>query len=114
MQIPEALTKIVAGENLSQSDTAAVFQQIMSGDATPGQIGAVLAALRVKGETAEEIAGAALTMRELSTKVAVNSDHWLTPAEPAAVAASCSIFQPPPPLSRPLLEPKSLNTAIAK
>jgi anthranilate phosphoribosyltransferase len=75
MQIPEALTKIVAGENLSQSDTAAVFQQIMSGDATPGQIGAVLAALRVKGETAEEIAGAALTMRELSTKVAVNSDH---------------------------------------
>lgn len=75
MQIPEALTKIVAGENLSQSDTAAVFQQIMSGEATPGQIGAVLAALRVKGETAEEIAGAALTMRELSTKVAVNSDH---------------------------------------
>jgi anthranilate phosphoribosyltransferase len=45
----------------------------MSGGATPGQIGALLAALRVKGETPEEIAGAALTMRALSTKVPATS-----------------------------------------
>ena len=73
MNIPEALVRIVEGNNLSQADAATVFQQIMSGEATPGQIGALLAALRVKGETAEEIAGAALTMRALSTKVPATS-----------------------------------------
>lgn len=74
MNIPEALARIVEGNNLSQADAATVFQQIMSGEATPGQIGALLAALRVKGETAEEIAGAALTMRALSTKVPAVSE----------------------------------------
>ena len=61
MNIPEALAHIVEGQNLSQDNAADVFNQIMSGDATPGQIGALLAALRVKGETPEEIAGAAIT-----------------------------------------------------
>jgi anthranilate phosphoribosyltransferase len=74
MNIPEALARIVEGNNLSQADAATVFQQIMSGEATPGQIGALLAALRVKGETAAEIAGAALTMRALSTKVPAVSE----------------------------------------
>ena len=74
MNIPEALVRIVEGNNLSQADAATVFQQIMSGEATPGQIGALLAALRVKGETAAEIAGAALTMRALSTKVPAVSE----------------------------------------
>lgn len=74
MNIPEALARIVEGNNLSQANAATVFQQIMSGEATPGQIGALLAALRVKGETAEEIAGAALTMRALSTKVPTVSE----------------------------------------
>ena len=74
MNIPEALAQIVAGKNLSQDDAAAVFQQIMSGEATPGQIGALLTGLRVKGETAQEIAGAALTMRALSTKVPAQSE----------------------------------------
>ena len=74
MNIPEALARIVQGNNLSQADAATVFQQIMSGEATPGQIGALLAALRVKGETAAEIAGAALTMRALSTKVPAVSE----------------------------------------
>ena len=74
MNIPEALARIVEGNNLSQADAATVFQQIMSGEATPGQIGALLAALRVKGETAEEIAGAALTMRALSTEVPAVSE----------------------------------------
>ncbi len=72
MDIKTALEKIVAGEDLSQTETAAVFHLIMSGEATPAQIGAFLAAIRVKGETAAEIAGAASTMRELSTKVEVS------------------------------------------
>ena len=74
MNIPEALARIVEGNNLSQADAATVFQQIMSGKATPGQIGALLATLRVKGETSAEIAGAALTMRALSTKVPAVSE----------------------------------------
>jgi hypothetical protein len=74
MQIPQALSKIVEGNDLSQEETAEVFRQIMSGEATAGQIGAILAALRVKGETPAEIAGAAITMRDLSTKVPVTSD----------------------------------------
>ena len=53
MNIPQALAQIVEGNDLSQDDAAAAFLQIMSGEATPGQIGALLAALRVKGETAE-------------------------------------------------------------
>lgn len=75
MDIPTALAKIVDGHNLSQEDTAKVFHQIMSGEATAGQIGAILAALRVKGETPEEIAGAAMTMRALANMVPVKADH---------------------------------------
>jgi len=72
MNIQQALAEIVAGHNLSQAQTTEVFNTIMTGEATPAQIGALLAALRVKGETAEEIAGAAATMRALSTKVNVS------------------------------------------
>lgn len=74
MQIPQALSKIVEGNDLTQEETTKVFRQIMSGEATASQIGAILAALRVKGETPAEIAGAAITMRELSTKVPVTSE----------------------------------------
>ena len=75
MDIPAALARIVEGQHLTQDETASVFHQIMSGDATAGQIGAVPAALRVKGESVEELAGAANTMRALSTKVGVTAAH---------------------------------------
>ena len=75
MDIPAALQHIVDGQDLSQEQATQVFHTIMSGAATPAQIGALLAALRVEGETAEEIAGAAMTMRELSTKVEVDVPH---------------------------------------
>jgi anthranilate phosphoribosyltransferase len=75
MDIPSALQRIVDGKDLTQNETAEVFRQIMSGEASPGQIGAVLTAFRVKGESAEEIAGAAMTMRSLATKVQVSSEH---------------------------------------
>ena len=75
MDIQAALAEIVAGRDLSQDDAASVFEIIMTGEATPGQIGAFLAAIRVKGETPEEIAGAALTMRRLSTRVVVEHPH---------------------------------------
>ena len=72
MDISSALEKIISRENLSIEQTRDLFLSIMSGDATAAQISAILIALRVKGECPEELAGAALVMRELSTKVEGN------------------------------------------
>ena len=72
MDISSALEKIISRENLSIEQTRDLFLRIMSGHATEAQIAAILIALRVKGECPEELAGAALVMRELSTKVEVD------------------------------------------
>ena len=72
MRIEEALERLFQRQSLSQEETGTVFRQVMSGEATPAQIAGLLAALRVKGETAEEVAGAAQTMREFAIKVAVD------------------------------------------
>ena len=72
MRIEEALQRLFNRGSLSQSETGAVFRQVMSGEATPAQIGGLLAALHVKGETAEEVAGAAQAMREFATRVEVD------------------------------------------
>jgi anthranilate phosphoribosyltransferase len=72
MEMRAALARLAEGKNLSQQETRDVFKRVMSGEATPAQIGGMLMAMRVKGETAEEIAGAAETMRELSTRVEVD------------------------------------------
>jgi anthranilate phosphoribosyltransferase len=57
------LEKIIRRENLSQAEAAEAFDLIMSGQATPAQIGAFIVALRMKGETVDEIAGGASSMR---------------------------------------------------
>ncbi len=75
MDIQTALATLAEGHDLSQADTRAVFKAVMSGETTQAQIGGLLMGLRVKGETAEEIAGAAETMRELSTKVNVTAEY---------------------------------------
>jgi anthranilate phosphoribosyltransferase len=62
--IQAALARLLDGENLSRGDARAVMNEIMSGEATSGQIGGFLVALRLKGETADEIAGCAEAMRE--------------------------------------------------
>jgi anthranilate phosphoribosyltransferase len=61
--IQQALAKLLDGHDLTRDEARAVMGQIMSGDATAGQIGGLLVALRVKGETADEIAGCAEAMR---------------------------------------------------
>jgi anthranilate phosphoribosyltransferase len=75
MNIQQALNKVVENDNLSQEEMAAVMRQVMSGDATGAQIGGLLVALRMKGETTDEIAGAAQVMRELATPVVVSDPH---------------------------------------
>ena len=60
----DALRRLAAGESLSADDSAAAFGVIMRGDATAAQTAALLMALRVKGETAGEVAGAARALRD--------------------------------------------------
>jgi anthranilate phosphoribosyltransferase len=62
--IKDALARLLDGEDLSREESRRVMDSIMSGEATPAQIGGFLVALRLKGETADEIAGAAEAMRD--------------------------------------------------
>ena len=75
MKLQAALARVVAGENLSREEMAAVMRQVMSGEATDAQIGGLLVALRMKGEAISEIAGAAQVMRELATAVVVDDEN---------------------------------------
>jgi anthranilate phosphoribosyltransferase len=62
--IQAAIAELMDGRDLTQDGARDVMRSIMDGEATPGQIGAFLVALRIKGETADEIAGCAEAMRE--------------------------------------------------
>lgn len=75
MNIQQALARIAEQDNLSRQEMAAVMREVMSGGASDAQIGALLLGLRMKGESIEEIAGAAEVMRELATPVAVSDPH---------------------------------------
>jgi anthranilate phosphoribosyltransferase len=68
------IAKAAAGEALTRDEARAAFDVLMSGEATPSQIGGFLMALRVRGETVDEITGAVETMREKMTKVAAPAD----------------------------------------
>jgi len=63
------LAKVAAGERLTRVDAEGAFDIIMSGEATPSQIGGFLMALRVRGESVDEIAGAVCSMRARKTPV---------------------------------------------
>ena len=69
--ITGAIDRLASGSDLSFDETAAVLAEIMGGNATEIQIAGFLIALRCKGETVEELAGLARTMRSFATKVEV-------------------------------------------
>ncbi|HEY0719679.1 MAG TPA: anthranilate phosphoribosyltransferase [Gammaproteobacteria bacterium] len=75
MDMQLAIRAVTERRNLSHSEMAAVMRTIMTGEATPAQIGGFLIGLRMKGETVDEIAAAAAVMRELSTRVPVHGAH---------------------------------------
>ncbi|WP_193166091.1 anthranilate phosphoribosyltransferase [Microbulbifer hainanensis] len=75
MNIQQAIARLVDGEHLSRAEMRAVMSQIMHGEAQEAQIGALLVALRMRGETVDEIAGAVEVMRELATKVELDLTH---------------------------------------
>jgi anthranilate phosphoribosyltransferase len=69
LSIRTVLTMLVEGESLSSNEMTNVVGQIMDGGATPAQVGALLAALRIKGESVDEVVGAAMAMRERMLRV---------------------------------------------
>lgn len=71
------LKRVVAGEHLAATEMQQCMRTIMQGQATPAQIGALLTALSIKGETVEELAAAAEVMRELAADIKVDDPQHL-------------------------------------
>src|SRR4051794_41406133 len=72
--ITQAIDQVAGGDDLSADAAAAVLSELMEGRASEAQSAAFMIALRTKGETVEEIAGLARTMRELAVKVDAGED----------------------------------------
>lgn len=74
MNLRDALGRLVLGENLTREEARGAMRTLVEGEATPSQIAAFAIALRMKGETPEEIAGLAEVMREAATRVDAGDD----------------------------------------
>ncbi len=77
MDMQSAIHTVTQNQNLSNTEMTEVMQTIMSGQATPAQIGGFLVGLRMKGETVDEITAAAKVMRTLATPVAVKGPYLI-------------------------------------
>lgn len=75
MDMQSAIRSVLDKQDLSRDDMTAVMRLIMTGEATPAQIGGFLVGLRMKGETVDEITAAASVMRELASGVKVDGNH---------------------------------------
>ena len=75
MDIKKAVQQVLLGHDLKIDEMRKVMTQIMSGKATDAQIGGFLVGLRIKGETVDEIIGAAQIMRELSLTLKIDSQN---------------------------------------
>ena len=73
MSIRDAIDKLVNRVSLSEPEMIEAMNQIMTGEATPLQVASFLTALRMKGETVEEVTGAARVMREKAHRVQVGA-----------------------------------------
>ena len=74
MTIQDAIAKLIEGQDLSRGETVDVMNQIMSGEATDAQIGGFLVSLRLKGETVDEVSGAAEVMRQKATPISTKHE----------------------------------------
>lgn len=73
--IKEALAKVVTKTNLTEAEAEAVMREIMQGEATDAQIASYITALRMKGETVEEITGSARAMREKAVPIKLDAKY---------------------------------------
>jgi anthranilate phosphoribosyltransferase len=101
----DALARVADRSDLTRDEARSIIAQIMAGEATPAQIGALLMGLRMKGETVAELAGAAEAMRAAATKVRTSRrplldtcgtggdgrGTWNISTAVALVAASCGV-----------------------
>ena len=74
MDAREALAVIVGGRTLTRDEAHAVMSSVMAGEATAAQLGALLAALHLRGETIDEIAGCATALRDVAVRVTLGGD----------------------------------------
>ena len=72
--IKEAIAQLVERKNLTRNQMKEAVEEIMRGQTSPAQIAAFLTALRMKGETVDEITGAAIAMREFVKKITIDED----------------------------------------
>ena len=75
--LKEAIQKLVEGKNLCEGEIIAALNCIMEGNATQAQIGSFITALRIKGETIEEITGCAKVMREKADRITLEKDYFI-------------------------------------
>ena len=120
MTIQEAIAAVCARRDLYAEEMISVMRSIMTGETTDAQIGALLMGLRMKGETIDEIVGAASVMRELSQKVDVPQEFLVdtcgTGGDGANIfnvsTASAVLLQPPVVVLRSMVigrSPQSLD-----
>ena len=75
MSLPDAIARAMAGQEVPPSTLEAAFAEIMAGEASPAQIAALLVALRMKGETVDEIVGVARALRAAAETVEAEDPH---------------------------------------
>src|SRR3954465_15981265 len=95
--ITKAIDALASGRDLSSDEAAEVLEVIMSGDASEVQIAGFLVALRVKGETEDELAGLARTMRALARHVECGRDDLLDTAGTGGGRAAATASPPTAP-----------------
>ena len=74
VELKALISKVATGAALTRAEAASAFEQMMSGEATPSQMGALLMGLRVRGETVDEITGAVAAMRAKMLRVEAPPD----------------------------------------
>jgi len=112
-QLKALIGKVATGAALTRDEAASAFDVMMSGEATPSQMGGLLMALRVRGETVDEITGAVATMRAKMLKVSAQPMRS-TSLGPEETRRAPTIFPPAPPLSLPARAYLSPSTEIAR
>jgi anthranilate phosphoribosyltransferase len=89
--VTQAIDKVASQTDLSTDEAAAVLREIMEGRVSDAQSAAFLIALRTKGETVDEVAGLAATMRELATRVELGKPHLVDTAGTGGGAPSFNV-----------------------
>ena len=87
----EYIAKAVDGKDLTQEEAKKAMEIMLSGEATQAQIAAFLTAMRMKGETLEELIGLASVLRDKAETITPKSENYVEPVETVPIH---SIFQP--------------------